>query len=303
MWTMDNQTHQFGDPTRKVTLLGMFLNITLIAGKLWGGIAGHSTALVADAVHSISDLFSDILVLWGLKIGEKGPDTDHHFGHGKMETIATMGMGVLIIATGIGIGVEAASKIRGESQVSPDLIVLAIALVSLLSKEAIFHYTKITGERFKRPVLISNAWHHRSDALSSLTVLVGAAGARIKPDWGFLDFYAAILVSLLIIKSGVSIFIEATKDIVDTAPDPELCRKIEDVAKSTLGVVEIHDIKIRRSGRFILVYLEIGVAPEMSVREAAGIAENLEKNVRRELEEAIEVSVSIRPARSYHIEC
>ncbi len=297
-----NPLHK-SDPAQKVTVLGMMVNLGLIFAKLWGGVAGHSTALIADAIHSVSDLFSDVLVLWGLKIGEKGPDTNHHFGHGKIETIATMGMGVLIVATGIGIGIEAASKIRNGSQTQPEVLVLVVAFISLATKELLFHYTKITGERLRRPVLISNAWHHRSDALSSLTVLIGASGARIKPSWGFLDFYAAILVSLLIIKSGVSIFIEATKDIVDTAPDPELCRKIENVAKNTPGVLELHDIKIRRSGRFLLVYLEIGVSPDIRVSDASIIAEKLEENVRRELQQAIEVSVNIRPARSFGFQC
>ena len=291
------------DPAQKVTLLGMLLNLVLIFAKLWGGIAGHSTALVADAIHSVSDLFSDLLVLWGLKIGEKGPDTNHHFGHGKIETMATMGMGIIVIATGIGIGVEAASKIRSEAQFQPGVIVLVIALISLITKEALYHYTKITGERLQRPVLISNAWHHRSDALSSLTVLVGAIGARIDPSWSFLDSYAAILVSLLIIKSGVSIFIEATKDIVDTAPDPALCREFENIARKTPGVIEVHDIKIRRSGRFLLVYIEIGVKPDLPVRDASRLAGELEENIRRLVHGPIEVSVNVRPARSFEFAC
>ncbi len=300
---MNDFTHLLEDPSRKVTLLGMALNVVLIFLKLWGGMVGHSTALIADGLHSISDLFSDFLVLWGLKIGEKGPDTDHHFGHGKIETIATMGIGILVVATGIGIGIKAASRIPGGSSVQPEFLVIIVALVSLATKEAFFHYTRITGERFNRPLLISNAWHHRSDALSSLVVLVGAATIRLKPEWGFMDFYAAILVSILIIKSGSSIFIEATKDIVDTAPDPELCRRIEEVTKATEGVVELQDIKIRRSGRYVLVYLEIGVKPAITVSEAAKIAEKLEQNIKDNLQEAFEVSVNVKPAGSPTIKC
>ena len=179
---------------RSVTLIGVSVNVILIAFKFFAGIFGHSHALIADAVHSISDLFTDAVVLLGLRAGRKAPDAEHHFGHARLETLASAFVGAALIATALYLGVAASLNIYHHHDHHPTGLALIGAGLSIALKESLYHYTVYVGRRIKSQLIVANAWHQRSDALSSVAVFVGVTGAILKPSWNFLDSFAAIVM-------------------------------------------------------------------------------------------------------------
>ena len=206
----------------RITWLGMATNILLVVVKFAAGVIGHSQALIADAVHSISDLFTDFVVLLGLRFGRKPPDESHHFGHGRIETVASAVVGLALVAVAIFIGVGAARDIYHHVERQPTWIAIAAAAVSILVKEILYQYTVRVGRRIRSQVVIANAWHHRSDAFSSVAVLIGVTGAQLRPGWHILDAYAALLVSFFIVKVGIDVLWGAMREFADTAPNPEV---------------------------------------------------------------------------------
>ena len=196
---------------RSITLIGILVNGFLIVLKFLTGLFGQSQALIADAVHSFSDLFTDVVVLIGLRIGRKAPDENHHFGHARIETLASAIVGLALVATALFLGIKAAFNIYHHTEYHPTGLALMGAGVSIVFKEVLYHYTVRTGQRIKNQLIIANAWHHRSDALSSVAVLLGVAGARLKPSWHILDAYAALLVSFFIIKVGLGYLQKSTE--------------------------------------------------------------------------------------------
>ena len=233
---------------KSVTLAGVFVNAFLIVFKFLAGILGQSQALIADAVHSISDLFTDIVVLLGLKMGRKAPDEKHQFGHGRVETLASAVVGLALIATALYLGIEACWNIYRQTEYHPTQLALFAAAASIILKEVLYRYTARVGRRIKCPAIVANAWHHRSDALSSVAVLLGVTGAVIKPSWHILDSYAALVVSFLIIKVGLETLIESMREFIDTAPQPEILERITQCARSVNGVIDIHDLRARTTG-------------------------------------------------------
>ena len=221
----------------KVTLVGVLVNTLLILLKLVTGIFGSSQALIADAVHSFSDLFTDAVVLIGLKVSQKPPDKTHHFGHARIETLASTIVGIALIGTALYIGIEASLTIYRHTEYHPTGLALFGAGVSIILKEVLYHYTIRTGRRIKSQLIVANAWHHRSDALSSVAVFIGVAGTQINPSWHILDAFAALLVSFFIVKVGLEILRDALREFTDTAPKPEIIGKIQQCALSVKGVV------------------------------------------------------------------
>ncbi|MEA1981199.1 MAG: cation diffusion facilitator family transporter, partial [candidate division Zixibacteria bacterium] len=259
-----------------VTLAGMFINIALVVFKLWVGIIGKSQALIADGVHSLSDLFSDLIVILGIRWGRKDPDEDHPFGHRRIETIASLIVGFFLVSVGIGIIYDAIIKITENNFYSPSIYVIYVAAGSIISKEILFWYTRSVGQKIKSTVIMANAWHHRTDALSSVAVLIGVLFVYINPKFYLADIIAAIIVSLLIMQVGASLIWSALKEVVDTAPDKEILAKIEQHAERIEGVKQAHDIRARFSGALILVEIHIVVDPDLTVREGHNIAKQVE---------------------------
>jgi cation diffusion facilitator family transporter len=202
----------------RVTVIGVVANAFLIVLKFLAGIFGHSQALIADAIHSISDFFTDAVVLVGLRMGRKAPDEDHHFGHGRIETTASGIVGVSLLVVAVFIGYDASRDIYLHTESHPTWLAIAGAAISILVKEFLYRYTIIVGRRIKSAAVTANAWHHRSDALSSVAVLIGVTAAQIKPDWHILDAYAALLVTFFIVKVALEILRDALREITDTAP-------------------------------------------------------------------------------------
>jgi cation diffusion facilitator family transporter len=262
---------------QSVTLVGGIVNALLIGLKFTMGVLGNSQALIADAVHSVSDLFTDLVVLFGIWRGKKPPDETHPFGHGRIETLSTAFVGIALIGTALYLGIHSALNIYFHKEYHPTILAIIGAALSITAKEALYRYTMNTGRRLKKPLIIANAWHHRSDALSSIAVLAGVAIARIKPEWNILDAYAALLVSLLIIKVGMEISAKAFRELSDAAPEPEIIQQIKTCSLGVAGVIDVHDLRVRTSAGKIQLEIHIVVDGNQTVVEGHRIAKTVEE--------------------------
>ena len=280
---------------RKVTLLGLLVNAFLILLKFFAGIFGGSQALIADAVHSVSDLFTDAVVLFGIKIGRKPPDKEHHFGHARIETLASAIVGLALIGTAVYLGLEAALNIHRHTEHHPTGIALIGAGVSIALKEALYRYTVLIGRRLKSQLIVANAWHHRSDALSSVAVLLGVAGTLIRPSWHILDALAALIVSFFIIKVGIDILRKTLREFTDTAPRPEIIEKLMQLSRTVEGVMDAHDLRVRTSGGFYQSEIHIVVDGQLTVVEGHRIAKTVERCLTAEMDELDRVIVHVDP--------
>lgn len=280
---------------QKVTWVGAGANTALVAVKFVLGTLGRSQALIADAVHSVSDLATDAVVLLGIRAGRRAPDQDHHFGHARIETVASAIVGIVLIAVAAFLAYDAGISIYKRTDYHPNWLAVIGAAVSIIVKEVLYHYTVRAGRRIKSPVVIANAWHHRSDALSSVAVLVGVAAAQINPDWHVLDSYAALVVALLIAGVGARILWQAVKEVTDTAPPPQVLENMRTCARGVEGVIEEHDLKVRSSGGVYHLNIHITVRGELTVREGHAIAKQVERCLLADIENVGEVIVHVDP--------
>lgn len=268
----------------KVTIIGSIVNILLLAFKFIAGILGNSAAMIADAVHSFSDFITDIIVIAFVKVSSRPKDKGHEYGHGKYETLATLVIGIVLLFVGIWIiynGVmDTISILKGNEVKSPDLIALIAALVSIILKEWLYRYTIIKGKSLKSQAVIANAWHHRSDALSSIGTAIGIGGAFFLGDkWSVLDPLAAIIVSSFIIKAAVSLIIPSINDLVEKALPHEIEQEIISIASSVNGVIEPHDLHTRRIGNSYAIELHILVDGNITLKEAHDLASTVENRI------------------------
>ena len=280
---------------RRVTWVGLFVNLVLSAIKFAAGIFGRSQALVADAIHSLSDLTTDIAVLAGSHYWSRPPDENHPYGHRRLETLVTVFIGVVLIAAGIGIGWKAISTLYQKHIAPPGWIAVLAAFASIACKESLYRWTAITGRRIKSPALAANAWHHRTDALSSLPVLVAVAGARIFPTWSFLDHVGAVVVSIFILHASIKIIWPSLSELIDVGAPIETQRKIRDIALRNKNVLQVHDIRTRFISSSVLVDLHIVVEGSISVREGHNIADDVRDRITQEIPEIIDVIVHVDP--------
>jgi cation diffusion facilitator family transporter len=290
----------------KVTLWGVFVNLMLSISKLLGGFFGQSQALIADGLHSLSDLASDAMVFVAAKHASEDADEEHPYGHARFETIATVALAILLIIVGLGIVYDAIlSLVSDEAIDKPDVFTLWIAAFSILSNEGLYHYTKVVGNRIRSNLLLANAWHHRSDAVSSIVVMVGIAGTQL--DMPKLDAYAAIVVALMIARIGFKLGYDSVQELVDASLEPELVEKIRQRILSHEGVRHLHMLRTRRLGHYAHVDVHILVAPKLSVSEGHHISETVEKTLMDSFDTINDVTVHIDPeddeqeARSMHL--
>lgn len=264
----------------RVTIVGAAVNLFLVIGKLIAGIAGSSQALVADAVHSLSDLATDMFLLFTVKIAGKEADEDHPYGHGRAETMGSLVMGGSLIIVGVFIVYEVIVKMTGGGTLSiPTWPALLGAAVSIVAKEALFQYTLKVGKRINNQSVIANAWEHRSDSLSAIAALIGITGAMM--GFPVMDPLAAIVVVFMIEKAGWDIFWEAVKDLMDTSLPKEQMKEIINVISGTRGVARFHELRTRRLGADIFVDAHIIVQPNISISEAHNTAETVRSNLRK----------------------
>lgn len=269
----------------KVTLTGSAVNAVLIVLKFIAGFVGKSSAMVADAVHSLSDFVSDVIVLVFVKIAGKPKDKGHDYGHGKFETLATMIIGLLLIGAGIGLMINGTESVvrslNGESLERPTMLALIVAVVSILSKEWLYRYTIRTGKKLDSQAVIANAWHHRSDAVSSLGTLIGISGAMFLGDrWRILDPIAAIVVSVLIIKSGYDIVKPCISELLEASLPEDKEKEIIRLVKSVPGIVFVHNLRTRRIGNGIAVDLHALMDGNITLSEAHEKATAAEKAIK-----------------------
>ncbi len=238
-----------------------------------------------------------MVTLIGLKAGRETADESHPFGHARIETLASALIGLSLIIVAIYLGIKSVGNIYQHIEYHPTWLALAASGLSVLFKEALFRYTIYIGHQIKSPVIIANAWHHRSDALSSVAVLIGVAGTWIGPDWHILDAYAALLVSFFIIKVGIDILFESAKELTDTAPQPEVLERIKGRIQTVPGVLSFHELKVRTSASLYQMEVHIVVNGTVSVAEGHRIAKEVESHLFEDIEEVNQIIIHVDPAK------
>jgi cation diffusion facilitator family transporter len=285
---------------RRITLWGAVMNIVLTAGKIVAGIFGRSAAMVADGIHSLSDLLSDAVVLVFTHISSKGKDKHHSFGHGKFETLATLIVSVILVVVGARLMANGVTSIidvmNGNSIPVPGRIALWAAIVSIISKEILYHATIRTAKRANSPVVLANAWHHRSDALSSIGALAGIVGAMILGDrWTILDPIASCCISIAIIVVAVKMALPSLAELLETSLPDEIEKDIISISNSVPGVEDIHELKTRRNGISYIIDAHIVVNPHISVTEAHNIATDVENALRDKYGNETQINIHVEP--------
>ena len=276
----------------KVTIIGMVLDAVLGVIKVVGGTLFHSQALVVDGIHSFSDVASDFVVLGTMRLSRRGPDSDHPYGHQRIETLGTMILGSFLIAVGAALGWEnLQGLITGETPPMPGWPVLVAAGVSIASKEWIYRYTRHIGLRIRSDLIVANAWHSRTDAFSSIVVLVAAAGAMLGFVW--LDTLAAVIIAGIIIHIGWKFTWDSVKELVDTGLSEEDTETLKSIARDTDGVRNVHELRSRRMGSDILLDVHLVVRPEISVSEGHQIGTKVVASMRDALDNIRDINFHI----------
>lgn len=288
----------------RVTLTGSTINLALVIFKFVSGILGHSAAMVADAIHSLSDLASDIIILLCIRISSKPEDDDHAYGHSKFETLASVCIGMILLLTGLGFLWESAREIAafvgGEKIPVPGNVALVAAIVSLAAKEGLYHYTLSVAKRIDSDTLRANAWHHRSDALSSLATLFGIGGAiLLGGKWAVLDPLAACAISLFIIGVAISLMKPGIDELMERSLPANEKREMEKIISSVPGVLGFHNLRTRRIGANRAVEVHIQLLPEIPLREAHDIATEIEQRIKKRFGAATHTGIHMEPVRDF----
>ena len=273
----------------KVTLLGLAANLILALAKGFIGIIANSSALIADAGHSVSDLLSDGITLWAVRMSGIPKDKNHPYGHGKFETVGTFIISLLLLFTGIGVAGHVFNRM--DASVVPGTIALWMAGIAIIVKEALFHVTRMVGRRTGSRVLMANAWHHRSDAISSVAALLGIAGAQLGIP--LMDPIAGMLVAGLIIKTGIDIGYESIRELTDETVEEDVISELGKIMSGIEGVDHYHEMRARSMGPHLLVDLHIQVDSMMSISAAHQVAERVRLEILEKLPAVNEVLVHV----------
>lgn len=283
---------QIGNRTILITVV---MNIFLSLIKLLAGFIGHSTSMISDGVHSLSDVISSIGVFIGLRISQKPADIDHPYGHEKFEAVLSKILAFILFLTGLSIGYSAIETILSSSYIIPKMMTIWAALLSIGVKEWMYHYTIRQAKKIESTALAADAWHHRSDSLSSIGALIGIIGARL--GFPILDPLAALVITLIILKVAIEIFVEATNQVIDKAASPELVNEIIQQIQSVNGVLAIDSLKTRVHSNRIYVDLEISVEATLSLIEAHTIAEAVHYQLEQNIHKIKHCTVHVNPLK------
>ena len=286
----------------KVTLAGSVGNLALLSFKFVAGIVAGSSAMVADAVHSLSDFLTDLIVLVFVRIGAKPQDESHDYGHGKFETLATLFVALGLVGAAIGIIVSGALKIarwlKGETLEAPGMLALWAALLSIVVKEVLFRITIAKGKALESPAVIANAWHHRSDALSSIGAAIGIGGAILLGQrWAVLDPLASIVVGGMLVKVAWDLLKISTGELTDSSLSAETEREIEDIIRSFPQVSEPHNLRTRRIGNRIAIESHVRLDGGMTLDEAHDIVSAIEDRIRERFGHGTIVTIHMEPVK------
>lgn len=287
----------------KTTIIGGIGNLCLVIFKLVAGIVGHSAAMIADGIHSVSDFVTDIIVLVFVKISSRPRDDDHKYGHGKYETLATALIGIVLLGVGIGIFWHGVAEIwdiaHGAEVKAAEPIALIAALVSIVVKEILYQYTARVGRAIKSDVLVANAWHHRSDAFSSIATAIGIGGALILGGkWIILDPIAACLVSILIVKSAFTLSMPSINELLEKSLPPEQEQAILDILRSTPDVYDPHNLRTRKIGPICSVDVHIRMHDNCTVLFSHETTRAIEAKIRQLLGADTIINIHVEPMTS-----
>lgn len=274
----------------------MAVNVLLTIGKVAVGLLFNSAAIIADGLHSGSDLASDAAVLWGISASRRPADADHQYGHSRYEAIVTMVVGFLLVVAALWVGIESVGTMQVRHSGPTSWLPFCAALATIVAKEVLYRLTVRVGRKHKNSSIVANAWHHRSDAFSSLAAAVGIAGATAGgPRWAFLDHLTAVVLAAFLVIMGVRIVRDAMQELSDRAPDPATKERIHAAIVGIKGVVGFHACRARRSAGVIDMDVHVQVAPDMTVRAGHDIATAVEEAVQKAVPEVTDVVVHIEP--------
>lgn len=287
----------------KVTLIGGAVNVALLIFKFIAGIVGHSSAMIADAIHSLSDFATDVIVIVFVNISGKPQDKDHDYGHGKYETLATTIIGGALGAVAIGILYSGIEKIvlwaNGEQLQSPGTFALWAAVVSIVTKEMIYQYTARKSRELDSPAVNANAWHHRSDALSSLGTAVGIGGAILLGErWAVLDAVASVVVGIFIVKVAYSLIKDGVKELTESSLSDEIENEILSIVTSYPDIVEPHHLRTRRIGSSYAIEMHIRMDGNISLTAAHSRATDIEKSLKERFGEKTHIAIHVEPVKT-----
>lgn len=291
---MENK--EFQNAATTVSVVTIVVNVILAIFKMIAGFLAHSNAMISDAIHSASDVFSTVVVMIGIKLASKESDKEHPYGHERMECVAAILLSVVLFITGATIGMDAAKNIFSgnyEGLQAPGMLALIAAVVSIATKEGMYWYTKINAKKIDSSALMADAWHHRSDAFSSVGALVGIAGARM--GFPIMDSIASLVIFVFIAKAAYEIFMDAVDKMVDRACDDETEAKIRDCVMEDSEVKEIDLLQTRVFGNKIYVDVEIAVDGSYSLKKAHGIAERVHDKIEDNFEKVKHIMVHVNP--------
>ena len=285
-----------------MTIVGSIVNIVLVIFKFLAGILGHSAAMIADAVHSLADFGTDIVVLLFIRISGKPADEDHGYGHGKYETLATVVISLILFGVGVGILVNAVEQIvafmNGVVPQSPSTIALIAAALSIVVKELLYRYTVRAAEHLSSQTVVANAWHHRSAALSSIGVLIGIGGAMfLGEQWRVLDPLAALVVSGFIIKVSIDLFKPCIEELLERSLPEDVERQIESIILSVDGVTSPHHLRTRRIGNNYAIEVHIRMDGNLTLNEAHRITTTVEQQLKAQFGAGTHVGIHTEPIK------
>ena len=286
----------------RVTLMGSVVNVILLVFKFIAGILGGSAAMIADAVHSLSDFLTDIIVIAFVRISSKPEDEDHDYGHGKYETLATSIIGLALLMVGLYICYNGARQIwdvmHGAEIEQPGLVALIAAIVSILLKEWTYRFTVSVGKKVESQAVIANAWHHRSDALSSIGTAIGIGGAiLLGKGWAVLDPVAALVVSVFIVKTALGLLSTSSGELLEKSLPKEVEKKIVDIVESEPEVSEVHHLCTRRIGSNIAIEMHIRMPGEISLKDSHTRASDIERKLRQHFGEHTHINLHVEPLK------
>ncbi len=286
----------------QVTWAGSFVNFLLVVFKFIAGILGHSAAMIADAVHSLSDFATDIVVLIFTRISNKPQDKSHDYGHGKYETLATAIIGIVLFAVGAGIcwnGLRAIQTVwQGGRLPAPGMLAFAGAIISIVSKELIYRYTIHVGRKINSSAVIANAWHHRSDAFSSIGTAIGIGGAIVLGEsWSVLDPMAAVVVSFFIMKVAVQLLKPCVDELTEKSLPDEIEKEICLIAENTPGVSAIHNLRTRRIGNHYAIEMHVRMDGHLTLYEAHAKASVIENKLKEKYGNETHVGIHVEPVK------
>ena len=286
----------------KVTLVGSAGNVALLTFKFIAGVMGHSSAMIADAVHSLSDFITDVIVLAFVHVSAKPQDRDHDYGHGKYETFATFIIGLALIAAATGIIVSGVAKLidwaGGKQLPAPGWLALAAAIISIMVKEILYRYTVIRGKKLDSQALVANAWHHRSDALSSIGTTVGIGGAILLGQrWTVLDPLASVVVGGMLVKVSIGLFRASIGELTESSLSGEIEQEIEDIIRSFPDVSEPHNLRTRRIGNRFAIEAHVRMDGNLPLTVAHDRATAIENRLRERFGRQTHVTIHMEPVK------